>query len=124
MAKVVSQKARQLAIKCAKICDEKKAENIVILNLTKQNFITDYFVICTTDNPRQARAIAGELTTMLKEKDVRPVATEGESEGRWIVQNFGDVWVHIFDKDLRDYYDLEGLWGDVPKVRWRKRRKR
>lgn len=123
MAKFVSQKARELAIKCAKICDQKKAENIVILNLTRQNFITDYFVICTTDNPRQARAIATELSTTLKQKEVKLIATEGENEGRWIVQNFGDVWVHIFDKDLREYYDLEGLWGDVPKVRWKKIKK-
>ena len=81
--------------------------------------LTDYFVIASGTNPRQVGAIADELTRTMREGRVRCLGTEGVPEGRWALLDFGDVVVHVFDETTRAFYDLEHLWGDAPRVRWR-----
>ncbi len=78
---------------------------------------TDYFVICTGQNPRQTKAIYDEVHAALK-RDSRtlPVSVDGVDEARWIVADYLDVVLHVFTPDARDYYALEDLWGDVPFV--------
>lgn len=113
--------SRQLVIALARLADKKKAENIVILNLKKLLFLTDYFIILSGKNKKQNQAIADEL--MLKAKHslgAKLYGNEGCEEGSWIVLDFGDVIVHIFHEDLHKFYDLEFIWGEAPKVKWAK----
>jgi ribosome silencing factor RsfS/YbeB/iojap len=77
----------------------------------------DYFLICAGRNRRQVRAIAESISTRLKqETGMGPRSVEGMESGRWVLLDFGDVVVHVFDEPLRGFYDLEGLWKDAPRV--------
>lgn len=110
--------SKEIAVACAKIADEKKAQDIVILDVNKISSITDYFVICSGINERQLYAIADEIDKQLKKLSVKKFGMEGYREAKWILIDYGDVIVHLFDKEIRTYYDLELLWGDAPKVEW------
>ena len=114
-------KARDIAITCARIADDKKAENIVVLNLHKLTFITDFFVIATGFNRPQLQAIADDIEKRMKEADVRCLGREGYNEAIWILMDYGDVVIHLFDEEARKTYDLEMLWGDAPRARWKRR---
>jgi ribosome-associated protein len=76
-------------------------------------------VICSVGNERQARAIADELRIRMKALDRRELHVEGIQDGRWVLQDFGAVVVHVFLQDYRNFYDLEGLWADAKSVRWK-----
>lgn len=79
--------------------------------------VTDYFVICTGRNDRQVKTIADEVEERLRvEAGVKPIGREGVREGRWVLLDFGDLVVHIFQPEERDFYRLEKLWGDAPRV--------
>ena len=118
--KLASKSSRRIATKCAKICYDKKAENIVVLDVRKLTFITDFFVVATADNERQAKAITVEINKTLKSMGIKALSMEGYSAGGWILADFGDVVVHIFSPELREFYDLESLWSDAKIVKWRK----
>jgi ribosome-associated protein len=90
-----------------------------VLNLGRLLFLTDYFVIATADNTMQVRAIADEIGRQLGEAGLRPLAVAGRDEARWVLIDYVDVVVHLFLPEARAYYDLELLWGDAPKARWR-----
>lgn len=114
--------SRTLALKCRELADNRKAENIVILDVRKVSSITDYFVIATGTSEPHLRAIVDEITDKLREEDgLRPRAADGSIVASWIVLDYFDVIVHVMRSDVREHYDLEGLWGDVPRVRPRKR---
>jgi len=117
-------KARDIAITCARIADDKKAENIVVLNIHKLTYITDYFVIATGFNKPQLQAIADNIEKNMKERGVRCLGREGYNEAIWLLMDYGDVVIHLFDEEARKTYDLEMLWGDAPKVRWKARAKK
>jgi ribosome-associated protein len=104
----------QLAIECAA---DKKAEKMVALDLRSVASFTEYFVICSASNQRQVQAIADEISEQLK-KQLRqsPVRIEGYNAAEWVLLDYGDFVFHIFDKDARDFYDLERLWRDAIKV--------
>lgn len=116
--------ARQLAVTCARLASDKKAEDVVILDVGRLLALTDYFVIGTCTNPRQMRAIADDLARSFKPLGFRCGHQEGRPETNWLLLDFGDVVVHLFDADRRRFYDLEGLWGDVQRVSWRQRRRK
>lgn len=79
-------------------------------------------MICSSTNERQSRAIADELRDALKKQGVRELGIEGVNDGRWVLQDFGDVVVHVFLDSQRRFYDLDGLWSDARHVRWQKAR--
>ncbi|MEE8327622.1 MAG: ribosome silencing factor [Nitrosomonadaceae bacterium] len=110
--------SKEIAIKCAQIADQKKAQDIVILDISKISSVTDYFVICSAINERQLHAIADEIDKQLKKLSVKKFGMEGYREAKWVLIDYGDFIVHIFEKEIRSYYDLELLWGDAPKVTW------
>ena len=110
--------SKEIAITCAKIADEKKAQDIVILDVDKISSITDYFVICAAINERQRHAIADEIDKQMKKISVMKFGMEGYREAKWVLIDYGDFIVHIFEKEIRGYYDLELLWGDAPKIEW------
>lgn len=93
------------------VVEDKKAENIVLLDLGPDTIIADYFVICNGNSDRQLKAIADNVREAVKEKAGRlPFATEGEAASGWVLMDYGDVIVHIFMEEEREYYDLEGFW--------------
>ena len=104
----------QLAIKCAA---DKKAEKMVALDLRTVASFTEYFVICSASNQRQVQAIADEISEQLKKQlKQSPVRIEGYNAAEWVLLDYGDFVFHIFDKEARDFYDLERLWRDSIKV--------
>lgn len=87
------------------------------MRVAEQLVITDYFVICTGRNDRQVKVIAEEIEkALLTEGRIKPIGREGETEGVWILLDFADVVVHIFQPDEREFYRLEKLWGDAERV--------
>jgi len=101
---------------CADAADSKKAFNIMILDLRGLTSITDYFVICSGSNTTQVRAVADWIGHDLAEAGVRPSHIEGEGEANWVLMDYGDVVVHIFDEQTRIHYSLEKLWGEAPRL--------
>lgn len=110
--------SRKLALLCRRYADNKKAENIVILDVRELSSVTDYFVIASGTSEPHLRAIVDEITDELrKEHRVRPRAVDGTLQAAWIVLDYFDVIVHVMRPDVRERYDLETLWGDAPRVR-------
>ena len=107
-----------MAVAAAQVCDDKKAQDIRILDVRKLTTISDYFIVCSTGNERQARAIADDLRVSMKDYGLRELGVEGAQDARWILQDFGDVVIHIFHEAQRGFYDIEGLWADAPRVKW------
>ena len=113
---------KKLALLCREFADNKKAENIVILDVRELSSVTDYFVIASGTSEPHLRAIVEEITDRLREDhDLRPLRMDGSVQGAWVVLDFFDVIVHIMRADARERYDLEGLWGDAAKVKPRKK---
>ena len=115
--------SRKLALLCRELADNKKAEDIVILDVREVSSVTDYFVIASGTSEPHLRAIVDEITDKLRQDhDVRPKAIDGTLHTAWIVLDYFDVIVHVMRTDVRNRYDLETLWGDAPRVRARKRK--
>jgi ribosome-associated protein len=115
---------RQIALLAAEVCDEKKAKEIIVLDVRKITSISDYFIVCSTSNERQARAIAEEMRMRMKALGRREMGVEGVEDARWVLQDFGDIVLHIFHESQREFYDIEGLWADAKQVRWKKASKK
>jgi ribosome-associated protein len=114
--------SRKLALLCRTLADNKKAEDIVILDVHELSSVTDYFVLASGSSEPHLRAIVDEITDKLREDHgVRPRAVDGTFQTAWVVLDFFDVIVHVMRQDVRDRYDLETLWGDAPRLRPRKK---
>jgi len=114
--------AKKLALLCRELADNRKAEDVLVLDVRKISSVTDYFVIASGTSEPHLRAISEEITDELAdEHGVKPRASDGSLQGGWLVLDFFDVIVHIMRTDARQHYDLESLWGDAPKVRTRKK---
>src|SRR5512143_1270612 len=114
--------SRKLALLCREFADNKKAENIVILDVRELSSITDYFVIATGTSEPHLRAIVDEVRDKLEEGyGLAPRGTDVTLQTSWVVLDYFDVIVHVMRADVRQHYDLEGLWSDAPHVRIRKR---
>ncbi len=109
-------KALEIAFHCAQGAEDKKASDIVILDMREVSSMSDYFVICAGGSDRQTRAISDEIQRRLQKKGIDCSHAEGEKEGNWIVLDFFDVMVHIFSHEVREFYQLERLWGDAQKI--------
>ena len=113
--------SRRLALLCRKLADNKKAENVVILDVRELSSVTDYFVIASGTSEPHLRAIVDEITDRLREDaGLRPKAVDGTIRAAWVVLDYFDVIVHVMKHDVRERYDLEGLWNDAPRVRARR----
>ncbi|MGZ3694156.1 MAG: ribosome silencing factor [Bdellovibrionota bacterium] len=108
---------KELAELCARKCLEKKAENVVILDLENRSSVADYFVVCSGFSDRQVAAVADHVSGELRQQGIKASSEEGLAEGRWALIDFGSVIVHVFQDQLRDYYNLEALWLDAPRIR-------
>lgn len=96
--------------------DDRKAVDLKVLHLAKVSDFTDYFLICSGTNERQVQAIASAVQEKLREGRVRPLHVEGFNRGQWVLIDFGDLVVHVFQEEPRRHYALERLWGDAPDV--------
>ena len=109
---------REIALFSARTAEDKKATSIVIYDVHEMSDITDYFVIATATSKAQTRAIVESISHDLKECGVHKLGQEGHEGGQWVLLDFSDCVIHVFSPELRDYYGLESLWGDAPKVDW------
>lgn len=111
------QRSYELALAAVRAAADNKGQNIVVLDLRKQTPIFDYFVIVTGASRRQLHAISEEIDHVLeKQLGDRRLGIEGYEDSHWILLDYGDVVIHLFDEKTRTYYDLESLWGDAPHV--------
>lgn len=99
-----------------KAADDKRAEDIVVLNMEGVSLIADHFVICHANSERQVQAIAREIADKASEENFEVKRIEGMAGGRWVLVDLGDLVAHVFHKDERGFYNLERLWGDAPYV--------
>ena len=110
--------SRSLASLAARAAASKQGEAVVVLDMRDLITITDYFVIASGTSERQVKTIADEVVSELKSRGVRPVRLEGEAGARWMLMDYVDFVVHVFNQDEREYYRLENLWRDAPVVEW------
>ncbi|WP_026693929.1 ribosome silencing factor [Peribacillus kribbensis] len=106
---------RELLITVAKAADDKRAEDILALNMKGISLVSDYFLICHGGSDKQVQAIAREMREKAEEKGYFIKRMEGFDEAKWILVDLGDVVAHVFHRDERSYYNLERLWGDAPR---------
>jgi ribosome-associated protein len=110
--------ALERASTCARIADENRGKDIVVLDLRQSTPIVDFFVIATALSRRQSRAMASEIDQTMKKLGEAKLGIEGSEDGRWTLIDYGDFVVHIFSPEDRAYYALEEIWGDAPKLNW------
>lgn len=117
--------SKKLAQLCRDFADNKKAENIAVLDVRKLSSVTDFFVIATGTSQPHLRAIVEEITSRLRdEHDLRPARAEGATGGMWVVMDYFDVIIHVMHTETRARYDLEGLWGDAKPLKTAKAKKK
>ena len=115
--------SKKLALRCRELADNKKAEDVVILDLRKVSSITDYFVVATGTSEPHLRAIVDEITETLEmDHGLKARARDGTFQTSWVVLDYFDVIVHVMRSEVCERYRLETLWGDAPKVRVRKQK--
>ena len=102
----------------AQIVDDKRGTDILVLDVRETFVIADFFIIATGQNRRQIQAMVDEMERTLKSRGVRKSSIDGYEVGRWVLVDFGDVVVHLFNEEARDYYRLELLWEDAPRLDW------
>jgi ribosome-associated protein len=110
--------ALERAALCARVAAEHKGRDITVLDMRNVTPIYDYLVIITGSSRRQMHTIAEEIDAALRDHGDQRLGIEGYAASRWIVQDYGDIVVHVFDPDTREYYALEDLWADAPRVDW------
>lgn len=109
--------SKELAIIAARAASDKKAEDIIVINVGELLVVTDYFVITTGRTNIQVRAIADEIEEQMRvQGSEKPIGREGIGEDKWILLDYGDVVVHVFQPEEREFYRLERLWSDAPKL--------
>lgn len=108
----------ELAKAAAGFAYEKKARDIIGLDLEGKSPVTDYFLICSGSNKPQIKAICDNIDDKMAELGLNPLRIEGYQEAQWILMDYGVLVIHIFDDENREYFNLERLWGDAPAVRF------
>jgi ribosome-associated protein len=108
--------SRETALLCVRFALEKKAYDLVLLDVAEHTSLADYFIICTGRSDTQVQAIAQSIQEGLGKMGRKPLSVEGYSSGHWVLVDFGDVVVHVFYEPVREYYDLERLWSHAPRV--------
>ena len=115
-----AQFSLEQAIRCARIGEDNKAKDILILDLRGITPIFDFFVLMTGASRRQIHTLAEEIDGYMRSEDEKRLSIQGYQASRWVVQDYGDIVVHVFDQDSRSYYALEDLWADAKPVDWKR----
>jgi len=114
--KLRRKSSKELARLCARTALDKKAENLVILDVRKLCSFTDFFVIMSGRSTRHVLGLAEAIEAEMRLKRLSPTTAEGLTEGTWVLLDYNDIVVHIFYSETRKFYDIEGLWHDAPKI--------
>lgn len=109
---------KERAIEIANILDNKKGEDIKVLHIGDLTSIGDYFIVATGNSSTQVKALTDEVDRVLSAEGIEPKRIEGMSGSNWILMDYYEVIVHIFQKEAREFYQLEKLWGDAPQVEY------
>jgi len=109
--------SREFAVEAAKLAVSRRCENTVVLDLKGKSPATDYFLITTGSSGRQMKTVSDEISELGRQMGISRFGRAGYEQGRWILLDFINVVVHIFDAEYRDYYDLELLWGDAKRLK-------
>ena len=117
MAKRTNKEGREFALAAAKLASERHCSEVIVLDLLDKSPATDYFVIATSTSDRQGRSVADEISALAREAGRSRFGQAGYQQGRWILVDYVDVVVHLFDEEYRQYYDLDMLWGDAEKLK-------
>jgi ribosome-associated protein len=117
-AAAAESEAVAFALAAARIAAENRAENITLLDLRGLSGVADFFVIATGTSERQMHAVLDRIAEHGRAAGRRPFRTADSSLGAWLLADYVDVVVHVFDRAHREYYDLDGLWGDAPRIDW------
>jgi ribosome-associated protein len=115
---VLTLPALERACLCARVAAENKARDVVVLDLRGITPLYDFFVLASGTSRRQTHTITEEIDSAMHEHGDRRLSVEGYEASKWVVQDYGDVVVHVFNPDTRAYYSLEELWADAPRVDW------
>jgi ribosome-associated protein len=107
---------RERVLLCVNALLQKKAKDLTILKVNAVSSFTDYFVICSGSSDRQVQALAEAIRENMKKSGILPLGVEGEKIGKWVLLDYADVIVHIFYEPIREFYDLERLWPDIPRM--------
>lgn len=111
-----TQTAHDLALVAAQAAADKRAGDIVVIDVSERLPLTDCFVLATGSNERQVGAIVDSVTDVLSARGIKPLRREGERDGRWVLLDFGDIVVHVQHAEERVFYALDRLWGDCPTI--------
>jgi ribosome-associated protein len=106
------------ACQCAKTAEDMRGKDTIVLDLTEVTAIVDFFVITTGASGRQMRSVADQIERLMSTNGSRPHGVEGRNDVNWILEDFGDIVLHVFSPEARKLYDLEHLWADAPRVDW------
>ena len=110
--------SKDWALIAAEAAASKKAEDVLAINVADLLVVTDYFVIATGNSNIQVRAIADEVEEQLRERaGLKPIGREGADEAKWLLLDFGDLVIHVFQREEREFYRLEKLWSDAPRLK-------
>jgi ribosome-associated protein len=112
----IHEETTSTATAAAAAIEDKKGLDVALLDVSRLLVITDIFVIATGTSRRHVLGLAEEVEAKLKDEERRPLRREGVEDATWVLLDYGDVVVHLFDAETRSYYDLERLWGDAPRV--------
>ncbi len=96
--------------------DAKSAEDVILFDMSKLLVVTDIFLLATGSSRRNVLTLADETVAALRELDREPIRKEGTDHGQWVLVDYGDIVIHVFDRETREYYDLERLWADAPRI--------
>ena len=110
--------AVQHALLCARVAQDNKARNIVVLDMREITPLYDFFVLATGTSRRQIHNLAEEIDASMAGEGEARIGIEGYESGRWVVQDYGDIIVHLFDQETRSYYGLDDLWADARRIDW------
>lgn len=116
MTEPANTEARDFAVATARVADSRHCTDIVVLDLAGRSPATDYFVIATGTSDRQMRTVADEISEAARRVGMQRFGRAGYDQARWILLDFVDVVVHLFDAEYREYYDLDLLWGDAERI--------
>lgn len=114
------EQSRALARNVAQLAHDSHCTNIVVLELAERSPVANHFVIATGTSAQQIRSVASEIEQLGKEQGFAVFGRAGRQQGHWVVIDFVDVVVHLFNEEYREYYDLELLWGDAPRLEWQR----
>ncbi|MEN2765922.1 ribosome silencing factor [Ornithinibacillus xuwenensis] len=113
---ILTKNSLEILNLAAEACDDKRAEDIMALDMEQVSLVADYFLICHGTNERQVQSIARAVKDKMEENDIAVKRLEGLEQARWVLVDLGDIVCHVFHIDERQYYNLERLWGDASQV--------